>query len=133
MPITGIHEKAARDWCDWEIALVALHPADEPHPRYERATFRLGFARLVTHYWRHNAWLDDGALLRGAERLAGIPGVLIHGRLDLGTPLVTPRQLCQHWPGSELVVIGGAGHGTGDPDMSKSVVAATDRFGRRAI
>ena len=66
--------KAARDWCDWEIALVTLHPGDEPHPRYERAAFRLGFARLVTHYWRHNAWLDDGALLRGAGRLAGIPG-----------------------------------------------------------
>ena len=97
-PDPAIHEKAARDWCDWEIALVALHPGDEPHPRYERSAFRLGFARLVTHYWRHNAWLDDGALLRGAGRLAGIPGVLIHGRLDLGTPLVTPWRLQRHWP-----------------------------------
>ncbi len=132
-PDPAIHEKAARNWCDWEIALVALHPGDKPHPRYERSAFRLGFARLVTHYWRHNAWLDDGALLLGAERLAGIPGVLVHGRLDLGTPLVTPWRLRQHWPGSELVVIGGVGHGTGDPGMSESVVAATDRFAGRAI
>ena len=132
-PDPAIHEKAARDWCDWEIALVALHPGDKPHPRYERSAFRLGFARLVTHYWRHNAWLEDGALLRDAKRLAGIPGVLIHGRLDLGTPLVTPWQLRQHWPGSELVIIGEAGHGTGDPGMSESVVAATDRFAGRGI
>ncbi len=33
----------------------------------------MAFARLVTHYWHHVAWLEDGALLRDAERLAGIP------------------------------------------------------------
>ena len=53
--------------------------------------------------------------------------------LDLGTPLVTPWRLQQHWPGSELVIVGEAGHGTGDPGMSESVVAATDRFAGRGI
>ena len=40
----------------------------------------MAFARLVTHYWGHNAWLDDGILLRQAGSLAGIPGIMIHGR-----------------------------------------------------
>ena len=48
--------------------------------------FRMAFARIVTHYFHHNAWLEDGILLRDAHRMAGIPGVLIHGRLDLGHP-----------------------------------------------
>jgi proline iminopeptidase len=33
----------------------------------------MAFARLVTHYWHHAAWLDDGALLRDAERLGESP------------------------------------------------------------
>ena len=124
----AIHEKAARDWCDWEMAIVAVHPNHTPHPRYEKSAFRLAFARIVTHYWRHNAWLEDGILLREASRLSGIPGVLIHGRLDLGGPLITPWRLSQHWTGSELVIVGGAGHDARDPGMSEAAVAATNRF-----
>lgn len=127
-PDPAIHVKAAKDWCDWEMALVAVHPSHKPHPRYEAPEFRLGFARLVTHYWRHKAWLEDGALLRDAHRLAGIPGVLIHGRLDIGGPLITPWQLTQHWPGSELIIVNEAGHDARDPGMTESIVAATDRF-----
>jgi proline iminopeptidase len=127
-PDPAIHEKAARDWCDWEIAVVAVHPSHKPHPRYEDPAFRLGFARLVTHYWRHKAWLEDGALVQVASRLAGIPGVLIHGRLDIGGPLITPWQLNQNWPGSELIVVSEAGHDARDPGMTESIVAATDRF-----
>jgi proline iminopeptidase len=111
-----------------EMALVAVHPNHTPHPRYEKAAFRLAFARIVTHYWRHNAWLEDGILPREASRLSGIPGVLIHGRLDLGGPLITPWRLTQHWPGSELVIVGGAGHDARDPGMNEAVVAATNRF-----
>ena len=129
-PDPAVHERAARDWCDWEMALVAVHPNHTPSPRYESPSFRLGFARLVTHYWRHDAWLEDGSLLRDAGRLADIPGVLIHGRLDLGGPLVTPWRLSRAWPGSELVIFGDAGHDARDPGMAESIVTATSRFAR---
>ena len=103
---------------------------DRPSPRYEQAAFRLGFARLVTHYWRHHAWLEDGALVREAHRLSGIPGVLIHGRMDLCNPLLTPWRLAQHWSGSELIVVDQAGHDAGHPDIADHIVTATDRFAR---
>jgi proline iminopeptidase len=127
-PDPGIHQRAARDWCDWEIAIVKLHADDPPSRRYEQAAFRLGFARLVTHYWRHRAWLEDGALLRDAHRLANIPGILIHGRLDLQAPLVTAWRLNEHWPGSELIIVDQAGHDASHADMSERIVEATDRF-----
>lgn len=128
-PDPTIQEKAARDWCDWESAIIALHADEAPNPRYDSSSFRLGFARLVTHYWRHHAWLEGGALLRDAHRLAGIPGILIHGRLDLCNPLITPWRLAQSWPGSELVIVDEAGHDAGHSGMSERIVAATDRFG----
>ena len=130
-PDPAIHEKAARDWCDWEAAIVALHADDAPDSRYNQLAFRLGFARLVTHYWRHHAWLEDGALVRDAHRLSGIPGVLIHGRMDLCNPLLTPWRLAQHWPGSELIVVDQAGHDAGHPGIADHIVAATDRFAAR--
>jgi proline iminopeptidase len=88
----------------------------------------MAFARLVTHYFHHHAWLDDGELLRDARRLSGIPGALIHGRFDLGGPVDTAWQLAEAWPDAALTLVG-TGHGGGD-EMTAAVIAATDRFAR---
>jgi len=129
-PNAGVREKAAKDWCEWEDALVMVRPEHRPNPRYDDPAFRLGFARLVTHYFSHAAWLEDGSLLRDAGKLSGIPGVLIHGRLDLSSPLETAWKLARAWPGSELVVVDEAGHLSSDPGMGEAVVNATDRFAK---
>jgi proline iminopeptidase len=126
-PGPAVRERAARDWCAWEDTHVRLLPGYEPDPRYRDPVFRMVFARLVTHYWRHAAFLDDGVLLREAGRLAGIPGVLVHGRLDVSGPPDVAWRLAQVWPDAELVLLEGGGHGSG-PGMSDAVVAATDRF-----
>lgn len=131
-PDSAVRDKAARDWCDWETAIVKLHRDHHAHsPRFEDPAYRMAFARLVTHYWAHAAWLEDGALLREAGALKGIPGIMIHGRLDLSTPLVTAWELAQAWPDSQLVVVDGAGHDGHNRDMSESLLAATERFARR--
>ena len=87
----------------------------------------MAFARIVTHYFHHRAWLEDGELLRSTHKFAGIPAVLIHGRLDLGSPLRTAWELQKAWPGSELVITS-SGHSSGDPAMADAIVAATDGF-----
>jgi proline iminopeptidase len=127
-PDPAIHERAAQDWCDWEMAIVAIEPNHKPHPRYEQPAFRLGFARLVTHYWRHHARLEDGVLISDAYRLPGVPGILIHGRLDLSSPLDTPWRRARNWLTSELVIVSDAGHDTRNPSFAESIVGATDRF-----
>ena len=124
----AVREKAARDWCRWEDTHVAIRSDHRPDPRYNDPRFRMAFARLVTHYWHHAAFVEDGVLVRDAGRLAGIPGVLIHGRLDLSSPLDIPWQLSRAWPDSELIVVDDAGHGAGQPAMQDAVLAAIDRF-----
>jgi proline iminopeptidase len=130
-PNPAIHMQAAQDWCAWESALVSVDPEATPEPRRVQPTFQLAFARIVTHYFHHNAWLEEGILLRQARVLAHIPGILVHGRLDLGSPLVTAWELAQAWPNSELVIVSGAGHASTDPGMSEALIAATDRFATR--
>jgi proline iminopeptidase len=129
-PDPVVRTTAASNWCAWEDAHVRVRPDHGHDPRYDDPAFRMAFARLVTHYWRHGAWLEDGILLREAGRLAGIPGVLVHGRLDVSSPLVTASELARAWPGSDLIVVEEAGHSSGEPGMSEALVAATDRFAR---
>ena len=90
----------------------------------------LAFVRICTHYFSHGAWLEDGELLAHAGRLAGIPGVLLHGRHDLGSPVGTAWELAQAWPGSELVVVEDSGH-TGSDAMRELALQATARFSAR--
>ena len=113
-PDPVVREHAAREWCAWEDAHVSLTPGHRPNPRYEDAEFRLRFARLVTHYWRHAAFLEEDQLLRDAARLNGIPGALIHGRYDVSSPLATAWRLSQNWSTSQLTILEDAGHGGGD-------------------
>jgi proline iminopeptidase len=127
-PDPAVRETAARNWCDWEDTHVAVHPGRRGDPRYDDPEFRLCFARLVTHYWRHSAWLEEGALLREARLLAGIPGVLVHGRLDVSSPPDVAWDLARAWPDAELVLVDGAGHGSGDSGMAEAVVRGTDRL-----
>jgi proline iminopeptidase len=127
----AVRDKAARDWCDWEDTHVATHPDYKPDPRYQDPDLRLRLARLVTHYWAHAGWLEDGALVRQASKLAGIPGVLIHGRLDISSPADTAWKMAQAWPDAELFLVEQAGHGLGGPNMSDLAIDALDRFAAR--
>jgi proline iminopeptidase len=127
-PDAAVRDRAARDWHDWEAASLAKDPDARPPAAWADPDFRLARARIVTHYFRHAAWLPEGVLLREARALAGVPGVMIQGRLDLQGPLVTAWELARAWPAGELVVVPDAGHSVGEPGMADAIVAATDRF-----
>lgn len=109
-----VRRRAAREWCKWEDAHISLAPGATPSPRYDDPDFRLQFARLVTHYWRHDCFLGDGQLLGNASLLNGVPGVLIHGRVDVSSPLDIAWRLSTRWTSARLHVIGDAGHAVSD-------------------
>lgn len=124
----AVRERAVHAWIAWEDTVVSLEPQGKPSPYSRRAAdARTALVRICTHYFANGAWLEEGALLQNAGRLAGIPGVLIHGRLDLGGPLQTAWELAQAWPDATLVTIDDAGH-TGSDRMRDAVQQALDRF-----
>jgi proline iminopeptidase len=128
-PDPAVHGPAAAAWCAWEDTHVATAPGHTPHPGFDDPAFRLGFARLVTHYWSHDCFLADGQLLADADRLAGIPGLMVHGRLDISGPADTAYALAKRWPDARLVIVEDAGHGGGG-DTVDIISAATDDWAR---
>ncbi len=120
----GVAADAATAWCEWEAAHIATTPEARRPARYDDPSFRLAFARQVTHCWRNASWLAPNELLDNAHRLAGIPGALIHGRLDLSGPLDCAWRLHHAWPDSELIIVDGAGHtGTALADHAHRILA----------
>jgi proline iminopeptidase len=132
----AVRQKAAFDWHGWEAGSISAETQPRPQtglpPRWQNPAFALARARLCVHYFHHRAWLSDSQLLVEAYRLAGIPGVLIQGRLDLQGPPATAYALSKAWATSQLVMIENAGHATSDTGMAEAIIAAAARFAKPA-
>ncbi len=119
----------ARLWAEWENALatVEARPPGETPVDYARA-----FARLENHYFSNRCFLDyDGQLLAEVHRMAGVPGTIVQGRLDMICPPATAWALHRAWPESELRMVPMAGHALSEPGISAELVRAMDRLRQR--
>ena len=123
-----VRQQAAEACCLWESATPAWPPLTGLAPRFTNPTFALAFARIVTHYMHHKLWLEDGSLLRDADVLADIPGILVNGRFDFQAPIAYAWELKRVWLRAELVMVDNAGHAADNPGLTQALIRATDRF-----
>jgi proline iminopeptidase len=123
----SIRARAAREWCRWDDAQMRAGSARPPDPRFEDPAFRLCFARLVTHYWSHAAWLPEDWALERIDSVTHLPAVMIHGRRDLGAPPEVAWRLAEAWPAARLRILDDVGHGGGSA-MTDAVRSATEEF-----
>lgn len=120
--------EAARAWSVWEGETITLLPNPALAETHADDHFALAFARLENHYFVHDAWLEDGQLLRDAHKLHGIPGVIVHGRYDMPCPARYAWALHRAWPEAEFHLIEGAGHAYSEPGILDQLLRATDSF-----
>jgi proline iminopeptidase len=127
-PDLDVRSRAATEWLAWEDAVISQESTGSPGAYSDRPDdAKLAFVRICSHYFAHDGFLPDGVLIREAGKLAGIPGILIHGRNDLGGGVCTPWELARAWPGAELIIIEDSGH-TGSTSMTEQTHAAADRL-----
>lgn len=122
-----VRERAASAWCAWEERLGTLSGKPAPSARFADAQFRLGFARLVTHFFGHHGFLPDDGISGRLDRITGIPAVLVRGRLDIASPLGVAWRLCQQLPLARLHVVEKEDHG-GAELTDRILAQATDHF-----
>ncbi|MDQ3144099.1 MAG: prolyl aminopeptidase [Pseudomonadota bacterium] len=119
---------AAKAWSKWEGEVVTLLPSPKTIERFTDDDFAIAIARIENHYMANRGWFDQGQLLRGAEKLADIPGIIVQGRHDCCTPPRAAWDLNKAWPSAELVIVPDGGHSYDEPGILDGLIRATDRF-----
>ena len=127
-PDPAVHQPAAIAWSRWESSTITLLPQAETIARFTAPEYATAFARIENHYFRHGGWWDEGQLIRDAHRLRGIPAVIVQGRYDMCTPMMTAWDLHRAWPEADLRIVADAGHSALEPGIVHELVEATDRF-----
>ncbi|MFO0293648.1 MAG: prolyl aminopeptidase [Rhodospirillales bacterium] len=125
-PDPAIHMPAAVAWRGFDQKLSALRPADGDVAPPGPGT--LAVARIEQHYVRHEAFLQEGELLRGVDRFRHIPGIILHGRYDMIAPIDGAVALARAWPQARFTIIEDGSHSTAEPAMRAALLAAVDRF-----
>jgi proline iminopeptidase len=127
-PDPAVHGPAARAWAAYERALSKLAPGQA---RLERpaAEGRLPATPFVeAHYIRNDFFLRPGQLLAEADRLKGIPGVIVQGRYDLLCPPRAAYALCEAWPDCRLQMMESAGHCMSEPGVAEAMAEAVRKL-----
>ena len=129
-PDIKVQLAAARSWSLWEASTLALKPDAERLRLFSADAYALAFARIECHYFVNGGFFSyDGELLTEAHRIADIPGVIVHGRYDVVTPIKSAFDLKARWPRAELVVVSDAGHAMTEPGIVHELIRATRRLG----
>ncbi len=127
-PDPDVHVPAAIAWAVWEASTLTLRSRPDAIEEASDPRTAVAFARIENHFFRHRGWLREGQLIEDAHRLRDIHGVIVQGRYDVCTPMMTAWALHRAWPEAELVVVEDAGHAAVEPGIARALRAATDRF-----
>lgn len=122
----AVHGPAARAWHDTERTLSEHTPGKT---RLDLAALNSSRALPSTpfmeaYYFQNDCFMTPNQLMNEADKLNGIPGIMVQGRFDLLCPPATSHRLAAQWAGSEVRIAEGAGHILYDPGVRDAVMKA---------
>lgn len=133
--LTGENElakmAAAKAWSMWEGRCATLRPSTDVVNAFSEPHLAVSLARIEAHYFMNDAFIEQDQIIKNAEKLEGIPGIIVHGRYDVVCPLENAFRLYNAWPDSELQIIRDAGHSSHEPSIVDALVRATDEMAVR--
>jgi proline iminopeptidase len=132
-PDPAVHMPAARKWSIYEGSCSTLLPSAETLAHFAGDVVALGLARIEAHYFIHNIFLPENALLDNMHRIRDIPAVIVQGRYDAVCPVVSADELHAAWPEAEYIIVPDAGHSAFEPGIRAQLVQATERFRRDIV
>jgi proline iminopeptidase len=117
---------AARRWVAYEEAIMGLDAGNKAAGPAGGAADVLARARVQLHYLVHDCFLEPGELASGLGRLAGVPALIVQGRLDLVCPPRAAYELARRLPRAELRLVERGGHSATEPEIARALRRATD-------
>ena len=121
---------AARAWSRWEGETLSIKGPTTTPARFNEDDFVDAFARIECHYFVNRGFFasDNWLLDEARTKLKDVPGVIVHGRYDVVTPLSTAWALSKAWPKADIHIIPDAGHSSMEPGIVDKLIQATDDF-----
>lgn len=132
--LTGTDElarrSAAKAWAGWEGECSTLRPSHAVVDRFIETKSALSLARIESHYFMNDCFIEENQIIDQAEALKDIPGIIVHGRYDMVCNLESAYSLRQVWPKSELHIVRDAGHASTEPGIVDALVRASDDYAK---
>ena len=133
-PDRAVQLEAARAWSVWEGTTLSLLQDPARVAKFAADEYARAFARIECHYFINGGFFErDDQLIADAGKLAGLPGIIVHGRYDVVTPVRTAWELAAAWPDADLRIVPDSGHAMTEPGIIRELVAATRTFGPEAM
>lgn len=117
---------AAKLWAQWEGRCATLQPCPLAVKGLTNAHTAVSLARIETHFFKHQCFIEENQILNNAHRLENIPGIIVHGRYDMVCPLDNALALHKAWQRTELHIIRDAGHSAREPGIIDALINATN-------
>lgn len=124
----GVAERAAWHLRNFSARTQTFEP-DEAHIANLLSSPEkyLPVARLFTAYCLNRAFLPEGALLAGVDRIRHIPAEIVQARYDMTTPVRSAWELHKAWPEAGFQIVTLSNH-TSTPEMIVALREATTRL-----
>jgi len=113
-------------WVNYEGSCSTLYPQFRTITSDAEREAAWVLARLECHYYKHHAFDGNDHILKSVDAFRHVPGVILHGRYDMITPIESAYQLHKIWPESDLIIIPDGGHSALDPAIRDRILMMTD-------
>lgn len=122
---------AAKTWSAWEGACSKLRPSAEALAKFTKSHNAMALARIETHFFVNRGFITENQIIENMDKIAHIPGRIVHGRYDMICPLDNAYTLHQHWQASELHIIRDAGHSASEPSNVDALMLSVAELGKQ--
>ncbi len=131
-PDQNIHMPIAKAWLKYHIIRTSnpVPSAQKLEMILNNDNYCLSIARSVLYYGRHKLFLKPNEVIEEMHKISDIPGILIHGQLDINCLPEQAVILHNNWENSSLKVLESAAHSYNDI-MTAALIEATNQFAEK--
>ena len=133
--LTGSNElakmAAAKAWSLWEGRCATLRPCAKVMESFSDPHKAVSLSRIEAHYFVNGGFIEENQILQNADKLEGIPGIIVHGRYDMVCTMDNAQSLHRRWADSELHIVRDAGHSSSEPGIVDALIRATRDMSQR--
>ena len=123
-----LRERSAIAWTNWEISTSHLIKKNINFSSSEVNSFPDAFARIESHYFINNIFLEENFILKNIEKIRFIPTKIIQGRYDIVCPMRSAWDLHKKLHNSELFIIDEAGHSMSEKGITDKLLIVLEEL-----